>query len=201
MGLSMPQSAPVGIASLSLVISKIIGNETNRIAYDKRWRVEGYRDFEWFLGRNALNPEDNNRHLPQLAETNSPRSIDVVRGRLFYNNRVKRVFIADARVNERSDLRLRLVDIAMQVVGEAAGWRSVLTFGPTTHPDVVVVDWGLISTRCVAAMKELRHAYPSAVLMIVPGHMNAHQRSKLVAGTDENIDKGELLGFWSNDFL
>ena len=113
---------------------------------------------------------------------------------------MKRVFIADARFNERSDLRLLLVDIAMQVVGEAAGWPSVLTFGPTTHPDVVVVDWGLISTRCVAAMRELRKAYPSAVLMIVPGHMDAQQRSKLIAGTDEFIDKGQLSAFWSNDF-
>jgi DNA-binding NarL/FixJ family response regulator len=89
----------------------------------------------------------------------------------------------------------------MQVVGEAAGWRSVLTFGPTTHPDVVVVDWGLISNRCVAAIRELRKAYPSAVLMIVPGHMDAHQRSKLIAGTDDFIDKDQLSGFWSNDFL
>jgi DNA-binding NarL/FixJ family response regulator len=127
-----------------------------------------------------------------LAETNTPQSTDVVRGRLFYNDRVKRVFIADARFNERSNLRLLLVDIALQVVGEAAGWRSVLTFGPTTHPDVVVVDWGLISTRCVAAMRELRKAYPSAVLMIVPGHMDARQRSKLIAGTGEFVYKGQL---------
>jgi DNA-binding NarL/FixJ family response regulator len=136
-----------------------------------------------------------------LAETNTPQSTDVIRGRLFYNVRVKRVFIADARFNERSDLRQLLVDVAMQVVGEAAGWRSVLTFGPTTHPDVVVVDWGLVSTRCVAAMRELRKAYPSAVLMIVPGHMDAHQRSKLIAGTDEFNDKGQLSSFWSNDLL
>ena len=138
------------------------------------------------------------RHLPHLAETNTPQSTDVVRGRLFYNDRMKRVFIADARFNERSDLRLLLVDIDMQVVGEAAGWRSVLSFGPTTHPDVVVVDWGLISTRSVAALRELRMAYPSAVLMVVPGHMDAHQRSKLIAGTDEFFYKGQLSNLLAN---
>jgi len=116
----------------------------------------------------------------------------VVKGRLFYNVRMKRVFIADARFNERSDLRLLLVDIAMQVVGEAAGWTSVLTFGPTTHPDVVVVDWGLISTRSVPAMRELRTAYPSAVLIVVPNNMDAHRRSLLIAGTDELVYKGQL---------
>ena len=105
---------------------------------------------------------------------------------------MKRVFIADARFNERSDLRLLLVDIAMQVVGEAAGWTSVLTFGPTTHPDVVVVDWGLISTRSVPAMRELRTAYPSAVLIVVPNNMDAHQRSLLISGTDEFVYKGQL---------
>ena len=116
----------------------------------------------------------------------------MVKGRLFYNVSMKRVFIADARFNERSDLRQLLVDIAMQVVGEAAGWRSVLSFGPTTHPDVVVVDWGLISTRCVAAVRELRIAYPSAVLIVVPNNMDAHRRSLLIAGTDELVYKGQL---------
>ena len=104
---------------------------------------------------------------------------------MFYNEGMKRVYLADARPIERSDLRLLLVDRDMQVVGEAAGWSSVLNHGPTTHPDVVVVDWSLISARSVAAMKELRVAYPKAVLVVVPGQMDAHQRSMLIAGTDE----------------
>jgi DNA-binding NarL/FixJ family response regulator len=105
---------------------------------------------------------------------------------------MKRVYLADARSDERSDLRLLLVEIDMQVVGEAAGWSSVLSHGPTTDPDVVMVDWGLISTRSVIAMKELRIAYPKATLMVVPGHMDAHQRSMLIAGTNEFTDKNQL---------
>jgi len=62
---------------------------------------------------------------------------------LFYNWGMKRVYLADARPIERSDLRLLLVDRDVQVVGEATGWSSVLNHGPTTHPDIVVVDWGL----------------------------------------------------------
>jgi DNA-binding NarL/FixJ family response regulator len=105
---------------------------------------------------------------------------------------MRRVFLAGARSDERSDLRLLLVDCDMQVVGESAGWSSVLNHGPTTHPDVVVVDWGLISTRSVVAMRELRMAYPTAVLIVVPGHMDAHQQSMLIAGTDEFIHKDQL---------
>jgi DNA-binding NarL/FixJ family response regulator len=105
---------------------------------------------------------------------------------------MRRVFLAGALSEELSNLRLLLVDRHMQVVGEAAGWSSVLNRGPTTHPDVVVVDWGLISNRSVAAMRELRMAYPTAVLIVVPGHMDAHQRSMLIAGTDETIHKEKL---------
>jgi hypothetical protein len=72
--------------------------------------------------------------LPQLTETNTPRSTDVAGERLFYNERMKRVFLGD----ERSDQRQLLVDINMQVVGEVAGWPSASNCGPTTHPDIVV---------------------------------------------------------------
>ena len=137
------------------------------------------------------------RHLPHLAETNTPRSTDVADRRLLYDGRMRRVFLADARSDERSDLRLLLVDIDMQVVGEAAGWTSVLNLGPTTHPDVVVVDWGLISTRSVAALRELQIAYPTAVLIVVPGLMDAHQRSMLIAGTDDFIHEDQLSNRWA----
>lgn len=93
---------------------------------------------------------------------------------------MKRVFLADARSDERTDLRQLLIDVNMHVVGEAAGWPSVLIHGPTTHPDVVMVDWSLIATRSVAAMRELRTAYPTAILMVVPGQMDARQRSMLI---------------------
>lgn len=127
-----------------------------------------------------------------MAETNTTQSTDVAEGRLFYNWGMKRVYLADARPIERSDLRLLLVDLDMQVVGEAGGWSSVLNHGPTTHPDVVVVEWSLISARSVAAMKELRMAYPKAVLVVVPGQMDAQQRSILIAGTDEYSREHQL---------
>jgi hypothetical protein len=35
-----------------------------------------------------------------------------------------RVYLADAHVDERTALRLLLLDLAMEVVGEAAGWPT-----------------------------------------------------------------------------
>lgn len=38
-----------------------------------------------------------------------------------------RVFLADAGIDERSALRLLLLDLNMEVVGEAADWPTTLT--------------------------------------------------------------------------
>jgi hypothetical protein len=37
-----------------------------------------------------------------------------------------RVFLADAQLEERSALRLLLLDLKMEVVGEAADWPATL---------------------------------------------------------------------------
>jgi hypothetical protein len=37
-----------------------------------------------------------------------------------------RVFVADAKLEERSALRLLLLDLKMEVVGEAADWFTTL---------------------------------------------------------------------------
>jgi DNA-binding NarL/FixJ family response regulator len=99
---------------------------------------------------------------------------------------MNRVFLAGAVTDQRAPLRVLLEELEMQVVGESAGWSSTLNMGPTTHPDVVAVDWGLISSRSVAALRELRTAFPAAVLIVFPGLMGAVQRSKLIYESGES---------------
>jgi DNA-binding NarL/FixJ family response regulator len=55
-----------------------------------------------------------------------------------------RVYLADAHPEERSALRLVLLDLDMDVVGEAADWRTTLAQVPVTNLDMLLVDWDLL---------------------------------------------------------
>jgi DNA-binding NarL/FixJ family response regulator len=103
---------------------------------------------------------------------------------------MNRVFLAGAVNKERQTLCELLEELDMKVVGESTNWPSVLNLGPTTHPDVVAVDWSMISIRSVAALRELRIAFPAAVLLIFPNLLDASQRSKLIFESGDFNQKG-----------
>ena len=54
------------------------------------------------------------------------------------------VYIADAKRTERSALRLLLLDLKMEVVGEAADWSTTLTQVPVSRVDMLLIDWDLL---------------------------------------------------------
>ena len=104
---------------------------------------------------------------------------------------MKRAFLADAQFDERSALRLILQDLKMQVVGEAADWPTVLALAPGTHPDLVVVDWGLVADESGAALPKLREACPAAVVIVLVSHLDPRHQAALSAGADAFISKSE----------
>jgi DNA-binding NarL/FixJ family response regulator len=104
---------------------------------------------------------------------------------------MKRAFLADAQLDERSALRLILQDLKMQVVGEAADWPSVLALAPGTHPDMVVVDWGLVAGESGSALPKLREACPGAVVIVLVSHLDPRHQAALSAGADAFISKSE----------
>jgi DNA-binding NarL/FixJ family response regulator len=55
-----------------------------------------------------------------------------------------RVLIADEQAEVRLALRLLLVDLKMDVVGDAADWLTLFGQLATIQPDMLVVDWDLI---------------------------------------------------------
>jgi hypothetical protein len=55
-----------------------------------------------------------------------------------------RVYLADALPEERSALRLVLLDMNMEVVGEAADWPTMLANAPATRLDMLLVSWDLV---------------------------------------------------------
>jgi DNA-binding NarL/FixJ family response regulator len=140
-------------------------------------------------------------YLPQLAELKIPRPMDVAGGFLLYDGFMKRVYLADAQTEERLALRLMLVDLDLQVVGEAADWPTALAQAPVTRPEMVVVDWDLVVTESGAppstplaapALAELRVACPAAIVIVLISHLDARQQAALSAGADAFISKSEM---------
>ena len=103
-----------------------------------------------------------------------------------------RVYLADAKPEERSALRLLLLDMKMEVVGEAADWSTTLANAPATRLDMLLVDWDLLPIDSGAqAMAILRVACPSAIDVVLISHLDARQQAALSAGADAFISKGE----------
>ena len=71
-----------------------------------------------------------------------------------------RVYLADAKPEERSALRLLLLDLKMEVVGESADWSTTLAQAPVSRTDMLLVDWDLLPSAPSAAIEELRKALP-----------------------------------------
>jgi DNA-binding NarL/FixJ family response regulator len=102
-----------------------------------------------------------------------------------------RVFLADALPEERSALRLLLLDLKMQVVGEAADWPTTLAQAPINRVDMLLVDWDMLPNSPTAALDELRRACPAALVIILISHLDARHQAALSAGADAFISKGE----------
>lgn len=108
-----------------------------------------------------------------------------------YDEYMTRVYLADAKPEERSALRLLLLDLKMEVVGEAADWYTTLAQVPVSRTDMLLVDWDLLPSPPGAALDELRRACPAALVVVLISHLDARQQAALSAGADAFISKGE----------
>lgn len=102
-----------------------------------------------------------------------------------------RVFLADAQPEERSALRLLLLDLKMEVVGEAADWATTLSLAPVSRMDMLLVDWDLLPDAPTAALDKLRKVCPAALVIVLISHLDARQQAALSAGADAFISKDE----------
>ena len=130
--------------------------------------------------------------LPQVAEKNTPRSLDVAGELLLYDESMTRIYLADAQPEERSALRLLLLDMKMEVVGEAADWPTTLAQAPVSRADLLLIDWELLPNSATAALKKLRKACPAALVIVLISHLDARQQAALSAGADAFISKSEM---------
>ena len=131
------------------------------------------------------------RFLPQVAETQTPQPQDVAGEFVSYDKYMTRVYIADARTEERSALRMMLLYLKMDVVGEAADWATTLVLAPASRADMLLIDWDLLPNSPTSALDILRKACPAAIVIILISHLDARQQAALSAGADAFISKGE----------
>ena len=103
-----------------------------------------------------------------------------------------RVYVADALPEERSALRLLLLDLNMEVVGEAADWLTMLANAPATHFDMLLLDWALLPANAAQALARLRMFCPNAIVIVLLSHIHAREQAALSVGADVFISKGEM---------
>ena len=131
-------------------------------------------------------------YLPQVAEGDTPHPMDVAGECLLYDACMTRVFLADAQPDERKALRVLLLDLKMEIVGETADWPTTLAKAPKTDLDMLLIDWSMLPNDMgVQSLAELRLACPNAIVVVLISHLDARHQAALSAGADAFISKGE----------
>jgi len=103
-----------------------------------------------------------------------------------------RVYLADAMLTERSALRFMLLDLNMEIAGEADNWSTALVETPICHTDILIVDSELLPGSSNIPLDEVRKACPKALIVILIGRLEARQQAALSAGADLFISKSEM---------
>lgn len=131
-------------------------------------------------------------HLPQVVEANTPLSQDVVEEYSLYHEYMTRVYIADAKPEERTAFRILVLDLNMEVAGEAADWVTTLAQVPISNTDMLLIDWDLLPSLPTAALDDIRRICPAALVIVLISHLDARQQAALSAGADAFISKDEM---------
>jgi DNA-binding NarL/FixJ family response regulator len=103
-----------------------------------------------------------------------------------------RVYLATAKPEERAAIRLMLLDLNAQVVGEASDWFTTLAKAPTTNFNVLLVDWDILPMNAATGLMELRHACTDGIILVLTNKRDAFKQESLEAGVDAFINKNEI---------
>lgn len=126
-----------------------------------------------------------------MAEVNTPQTQDASWKPSMYDGFMTRVYIANAKLEERSALCLLTFDLNMDLAGESADWLTTLAQVPLCRTDILLIEWALLPSAPSVALGELRKACPAALAIVLISHLDARQQAALSAGADAFISKGE----------
>ena len=103
-----------------------------------------------------------------------------------------RVYLADALAEERSALRLMLLDLKMEVVGETGDWLTMLANAPGSRLDMLLLGWDLFPTDFgTQALAKLRVDCLAEIVIVLIGHLDARHQATLSSGADTFISRGD----------
>lgn len=102
-----------------------------------------------------------------------------------------RAYIAAALAEERSALRLLLLDLNMEVVGESIDWLTTLQFAPESKLNMLLVDWSLLPEDSQQAFSALRASCLTPIVIVLISHMDARKQAAFSSGADAFISKSE----------
>jgi len=101
-----------------------------------------------------------------------------------------RILLADPQAKVRFALRVLLERHPdFQVVGEAACAEELLALAATSCPDLVLLDWSVMSAMSGGLMVALRCECPSVGVIVLSGRPEAREAA-LAAGADTFVSKG-----------
>lgn len=104
-----------------------------------------------------------------------------------------RVFVADGNREERLAFRLLLIDMKMEVVGEAADWTATLANAPSSRLDMLLIDWNLLPhTIPNTALDALCKVCPAAMVIVLISPSDARQQAAILSGAAVFIIKSQL---------
>ena len=103
-----------------------------------------------------------------------------------------RVYLSDGNPEELSALRLMLLDMQMEVVGEGSDWATTLAQVPERSIDLLLIDWNLLPNSPSNSLEMLRTACPAALVIVLISQLDARNQAALSAGADAFISKEEM---------
>ena len=103
-----------------------------------------------------------------------------------------RVYLADAMPMERSALRLLVLGLKMDVVGESGDWPTTLAQIAATCPDMLLVDWSLLPVEANLALSQVRISCPNDIKIVLISHLDTRQQAAVSAGADAFISRSEM---------
>ena len=105
------------------------------------------------------------------------------------------VYLADAKLDELSALRLMLRDLNLNVVGEANNWATLLNQVTASNPDMVLVDWSVIENDCEMSLNNLRSRCPATSTIVLVSEWDAREQAARSTGADLFISKCDSTGY------
>jgi DNA-binding NarL/FixJ family response regulator len=103
-----------------------------------------------------------------------------------------RVYVATAKPEIRAAIRTMLLDLDVEVVGEASDWFTTLAQASTTNFNVLLVDWDILPMNAVTGLLEIRRACTYAVIVVLISQLDASKQAALADGADAFISTNEI---------